>query len=415
MRFLHTADWQLGMTRHYLQPEAQARSAEARLEAVRALGRVAAEHGCAFVVVAGDVFETNQVGRDVVARACEALAEVPVPVLLLPGNHDPLDAGSVLTSERFTRLAPDHVRVLDGTPVEVAGVQVLSAPWRSKRPVEDLAARACADLDDGTGDRRAGLPHVLVAHGAVEAFGASSPDPAVIDLAALERRLDAGQLDAVCLGDRHSTTEVGRTGRVWYAGAPEPTDHDEQDPGNVLVVDLGEPGRTAGAGRDGAGRPPLVVTRVPVGRWRFRRHRVELSREEDVDDLERLLAGLPDKSRTALKLSVVGSLSLAQKARVDTLLDHYGDLLGALQVWERRSDLVVVPDEADLDALALSGFARDAAEGLAVRAQAAVAADLAAGGTGGERGPVPVTADAVAAQDALQLLHRLAATGARSA
>ncbi|MEJ5945028.1 DNA repair exonuclease [Pseudokineococcus basanitobsidens] len=414
MRFLHTADWQLGMTRHYLSPDAQARSTEARFEAVRALGRVAEQHGCAFVVVAGDVFETNQVGRDVVARTCEALAEVPVPVLLLAGNHDPLDAGSVMTSERFRRLAPEHVHVLDGTPVEVAGVQVLSAPWRSKRPVEDLAARACADL--------AAEPHVrrvLVAHGAVQSYGAAAPDPAVMDLAALERLLDDGALDLVCLGDRHSTTDVGRTGRVWYAGAPEPTDHDEEDPGNVLVVDLGEPGEPGGPAAIGrhpgdAGapaRPDVVVTRVPVGRWRFRRLRMELDTDEDVDALEALLSDLPDKSRTALKLGVVGSLSLAQKARVDVLLEHAGDLLGALQVWERRSDLVVRADAGDLDALGLSGFALEAAEGLARRAQAPVTADLLAGGPAGERGRLPSTPDAVAAQDALSLLHRLAAAG----
>ena len=42
----------------------------------------------------------------------------------------------------------------------------------------------------------------------------------------------------VALGDRHSTTNVGTTGRVYYAGAPEPTDYDETDPGNVLIATL---------------------------------------------------------------------------------------------------------------------------------------------------------------------------------
>ena len=91
--------------------------------------------------------------------------------------------------------------------------------------------------------------------------------------------------------------------------------------------------------------------------------------------------------------------------------DRTADLLGALQVWERRSDLVVRPDADDLDALALTGFAREAAEALAARAEAPAVADLVAGGTGGERGRVSVTPDAVAAQDALSLLHRLAAAG----
>ena len=54
MRFLHTADWQLGMTRHFLEGEAQPRYAAARRDAVAALAGVAAETQAEFVVVAGD-------------------------------------------------------------------------------------------------------------------------------------------------------------------------------------------------------------------------------------------------------------------------------------------------------------------------------------------------------------------------
>lgn len=376
VRFLHTADWQLGMTRHFLDADAQARYTEARFAAVRSLGRVAAERGCSFVVVAGDVFETNQVGRDVVARACEALAQVPVPVLLLPGNHDPLDGGSVLASERLAQRMPGTVQVLDGTPVRIGDVEVVSAPWRSKRPLEDLAALACADLSAVPGLRR-----VLVAHGAVESFG-SSAAAAAIDLSRLEALVEAGAVDVVCLGDRHSTTEVGSSGRVWYAGTPEVTDYDEVDPGNVLVVEL-----------DGTERGGEVsVTPVRVGEWRFVAKHVRLDTDEDVAGLEKELDELPDKSRTALKLSLVGSVSLAQKARVDELLDHASDLLAALQVWERRSDLVVLPDDLDHEQLGLTGFARDAAAELAARAR----------GLEGE------AKEAVRAQDALSLLYRLA-------
>ena len=53
MRFLHTADWQLGMTRHFLSPDAQPRYSAARRAAITALGSVAEEHDAEFVVVAG--------------------------------------------------------------------------------------------------------------------------------------------------------------------------------------------------------------------------------------------------------------------------------------------------------------------------------------------------------------------------
>ena len=59
MRFLHTADWQLGMTRHFLAGDAQPRYAAARRDAVAGLGRLAAEVGAEFVVAVSGLF-TNE-------------------------------------------------------------------------------------------------------------------------------------------------------------------------------------------------------------------------------------------------------------------------------------------------------------------------------------------------------------------
>ena len=73
-RFLHTSDWQLGVTRQFLSADSQARWAEARFEAIRNLGRIAKEELCEFIVVAGDVFESNQVDRKTILKACEAMA-----------------------------------------------------------------------------------------------------------------------------------------------------------------------------------------------------------------------------------------------------------------------------------------------------------------------------------------------------
>ena len=127
MRFLHTADWQLGMTRHFLSAgggEAQSRYAAARREAVSGLGALAAEVGAEFVVVAGDVFEDNQLAPRVVSQSLEAMRAIGVPVYLLPGNHDPLDPSSVYTSTLFLAECPPNVTVLDGVHELRPGVQM---------------------------------------------------------------------------------------------------------------------------------------------------------------------------------------------------------------------------------------------------------------------------------------------------
>ena len=144
MRFIATADWQLGMTAHFLGAEARPRYTQARFDAIARIGDIATEHNAEFVVVAGDVFETNQLDRGVVVRAFEALRRCSVPVLLLPGNHDALDAASIYDSALFRERAPGHVHVIrDVAPYSpVPGVEVVGAPWRSKRPGRDLAAAA---------------------------------------------------------------------------------------------------------------------------------------------------------------------------------------------------------------------------------------------------------------------------------
>ena len=373
VKFIHTADWQLGMTRHFLADPDQARFDAARLDAVRRIGAIAVKEECDFVVVCGDVFESNQVGRAVVVRALDAMAATPqVTFYLLPGNHDPLDASTVYRSPTFREHRPANVLVLeDSEPVEVVpGVELVAAPWFNKHPLADLVADACRGLEP------TGTIRIVAGHGVLDTFSPDPNAPALVALAGLEERLAGGSVHYVALGDRHSTTEVDRSERIWYAGAPEPTDYDETDPGNVIVVGL-----------DGA---EVRVRVEPVGVWRFVRRDWELTGDRDIDHFAEWLGDLEDKERTILKLALVGTVSLAQKARLDSLLDHHTDLFAALETWERRSDLAVIPDDADVDDLGLKGFAAEAL------------GDLRGLATAGNEG------GAVAAQDALALLHRLA-------
>jgi len=370
VRFLHSADWQLGMTRHFLGAEAQSRFTAARIEAIRTIGSLARAEDCSFVVVSGDVFETNHVERQVVVRSLEAMSATPsVTFYLLPGNHDPLDASSVFRSSTFRDRRPANVVVLDqpGRLAVAAGVELVAAPWSSKRPLQDLISAACVDLPvDGT-------TRILVGHGAVDRLSPDRHNPALIGLAELEAHLDSGQVHYVALGDRHSTTEVGRTGKVWYSGTPEPTDYTEVDPGNVLLVEASVDRTTVESRR--------------VAGWRFVRRQFDLAGPADCDRLEAFMDSLPDKDRTIVKLALIGQLSLADKAHLDRLLAGHADLFAALETWDLRQDLVVLPDDTDFSELLLFGFAREALIDLR---------ELAAGG-----------GDDVSARDALGLLYRL--------
>ena len=359
------------MTRHFLAGEAQARFDGARIDAVRAIGELAQQEGCSFVVVCGDVFESNQVGRDVVWRALDAMAETPeVGFYLLPGNHDPLDASSVYKSRAFTERQPANVVVLGSNePTEIApNVELVPAPWFTKRPLSDLVADCCGGLPISTAIR------IVAGHGALDSLSPDPANPALIALSSLEEKLKDGLIHYVALGDRHSTWNKSQTGRVCYSGAPEPTDYDEVDPGNVLVVELETDG--------------ISVASRQVGAWKFVGKTWELTGDADIDALEEWLGDMDRKDRTILKLALKGQLSLAQHAQLDALLERYAAVLAALETWDRRSELAVLPDDNDLSALDLSGFAREALQDLSEQAKH------------GEQ--------AQTARDALALLHRLA-------
>ena len=361
------------MKRRYLGDEAQARFADARFAVVRKLAALADEQGCAFAVVCGDVFESNQVDRRTLARAHDALGAFRVPVYLLPGNHDPLDGASIYRQAAFRERAPSQVRVLEETrPFAVApGVELVGAPWLSKRPGRDLVAAACAGLAPARGILR-----VCAAHGAVDALSPDRDDPARIRLAEAEAALADGRIHYLALGDRHSRTQVGDTGRIFYAGSPEPTDFDEQAPGEALVVTL-EPDRSD-------------VASHAVGTWRFvRRRDLRLDGEPDLDAFEAWLLSLPAKERCALRLEGAGTLDLRGGARLDALLARARDLFAG---FEWSADLRVDPADADFEDLELAGFA--------ARAQAALRKRVKAGGEDGAR-----------ARDALALLVRMARAG----
>jgi DNA repair exonuclease SbcCD nuclease subunit len=346
-RFIHTADWQLGMTRRFLSPEAQARFTAARIDAIRTIGRLAIEHGAAFVVVGGDVFETNQVDRQIVVRTLDALGDFPtVTFYLLPGNHDPLDAGSVFTSQTFTKHVPANVVVLgDSTPIPVTdGLEIVGAPWFSKRPDTDLVARATVDLPAN------GTLRVVVGHGGVDTLAPDPDNPALISVADLEAGVAEGRFHYVALGDRHSTTPVGASGRIHYSGAPEPTDFREVDPGNVLLVDLDTSG--------------VSVEPLRTGTWRFALKSFDVVGPDDCARVASYLDDLDDKQTTVVKLALVGTLSLAAYGELEATFDHHRDLLAGLVTSESRSDLAVLPDEADLAAMDLKGFGREALEEL---------------------------------------------------
>ena len=358
------------MTRAFLTPEASARFSQARIDAIATLGDIATERDARFIVVAGDVFESNQVSRETLVRTLDALNALPVPVFLLPGNHDPLDGASVYSTPEFQSTA-DHVTVLrDREPIAVSeGVEVVGAPWKTKHPSSDLCADLAAELEPSPH----GTVRIAVCHGQVDTLSPDTSRPEIINLASAEQAISEGRFHYLALGDRHSVTEVGSTGRIRYSGAPVATDFDEVDPNKALLVEL-DPGMGA-----------CNVEPVAVGDWHFIAEQFPLNGQDDLDRYSAWLDELSAKPRTAIKVGFEGSINLATAAALDEVFESKAELFASLRRRARTTDLAIVPDELDHDSVSLSGYAKRTYD------------DLLEQSMGGD----------TVAEDALRLLYRL--------
>ena len=359
------------MTRYFLSEGAEERFSQARFDAIRTLGRIAKEEHCQFMLVCGDAFESNQVDRKTVARALEALKDVAVPVYILPGNHDPLNAASVYRSSTFIERKPDHVHVIESTtPLEVAdGLELVGAPWMSVRPVANPIEEALSALPPASGVIR-----ICMGHGAVDLLTPDRESAGVIAVAAVERAIGDGKIQFVALGDRHSVTKVGNSERIWYSGTPESTDFSETRSGFGLIVDVSN--------------GQVVTKEVQIGQWRFvERGHVDLNTGDDVEALQQWWEKIENKERSVVRLHLVGSVSLSLYGLLQNQFLAARDLFAAFEVQE--DDVLVLPDDADFADLGFSGFA----DGTVRRLRGKVA-------EGGDEG--------AAARDALMLLLRLA-------
>lgn len=350
-RLLHTADWQLGL-RVDQAGELGHRLRDERFRTVERIAALAHARAADAVVVAGDVFDDNQVGPAVLQRARDALAAfAPIPVLLLPGNHDAGEPGGALARLGGGRGALAHVHVLlDNTPVEAGGMVFFPCPLLQRRsaldPTRELPARAPGDAS----------VRVAVAHGGVLDFGASEATN-LIDAPAVF----AKGFDWLALGDWHGHRPVGPRGA--YPGAPEPTRFKELAPGKVLLVELEHE------------LLPQVEALAVAGTTWVEPDPFDLHGPEDVARVDAFLWALPRPSSTLVRLHLRGALRPTDRAALDARLAAHAAVLLRLDL--RSVEVAVAFAPQDLDGVDAPGFLGEALRELAgspdpVRQEAAV-------------------------------------------
>ena len=275
VRLVHTADWQIGKGYGNVAEEAACRLRQARIGAIDRIGVVAQECDAAYVVVAGDLWDSPTLPMDTVHECFHAIGRVGRPVLVIPGNHDHGGSDGIWhrpeVQESQRRHAPNLKLLAQAKPALLPNLVVLPCPLLRRHSATDSTAWLRSFPWDTL---PAHHPRLVLAHGSVTSFG-ERVHHNVIHM----DQLPTAAVDYVALGDWHGLKQVAP--KAWYSGTPEPDCFDKDGSGRraqVLVVEV-ERGETP------------HVTPHPTGHFHWHQLKTQLSGAEDLYHLQQQVDG----------------------------------------------------------------------------------------------------------------------------
>ena len=305
---------------------------------------LAVSHDVRHVVVAGDVWDSEQPSDAMIRQPLDMMGEQSeITWWLMPGNHDPFRKN--LLWSRIQKRASSNVRLLlEPEPVEAeTGIWFLPAPWTSKFPGRDLTEWMIdAEI---AGD----VVKIGIGHGSITDFrskhdGAS--DAASKSVIPPDRPATAS-LDYLALGDWHGVLEIGE--RVWYSGTPEPDRFRRNSPGHALIVSVAR-----------GEAPKVTVEKTAEFDWHIL-DLVCLAGSDTFPELETLEARASLRN-TLLQIHLSGEITQARWSELEHRLRALAERAAFLDV--RDAALTRLITDEDLDALDKGGSVRMAADRL---------------------------------------------------
>ena len=126
-----------------------------RFETAAQVVKLAKRKAVECVLLAGDLFEYHDIDEAVVRRTVAVLdGFAPIPVFVLPGNHDPLVVGGIWERQSWKRVG-EHVTLLrEAAEIQIRGdVALYPAPLMQKQSMLDptawIPARSAGDSGFG--------------------------------------------------------------------------------------------------------------------------------------------------------------------------------------------------------------------------------------------------------------------------
>ena len=263
MRILHAADLHLDSVFAALSSDrARQRRRESR-EILHALAQQVRQEQVDLVLLSGDLFDGEHVYPETIEQMKHAFQNMPCPVFISPGNHDPYTPRSPYVTEEW----PENVHIfrtekLTSVSLPQLGCTVHGAAFTQQhRQTEAL---------DGVSVPEEGKIHLLCLHGAVNEPGSEYGNISRAQIA-------QSGFAYLALGHIHQYSGAQKEGNsVWvYPGCPEGRGFDETDDKGAVLAEV-ENGR-------------VDVRFVPLCRRRYRILRADVTDTTPIEALERVM------------------------------------------------------------------------------------------------------------------------------
>ena len=315
LKIIHGADFHLDSPFSGLTPEKAAQRRGEQRELLDRLAGLAREREAGLVLLAGDLLDSERCFRETADVLRAALAAIPCPVFIAPGNHDFYSPRSIWETLDW----PDNVHIFTSASLERVETleytlwgRAFTDPHQDASPLEGLEVTQDGKL------------HLACLHGEVDPVGHYGPISRM-DIA-------ASGLDYLALGHIHQAIGPQKEGNTFWAypGCPEGRGFDELGQKGVLYVEA-EPGR-------------VTAQLVPLSRRRYEILPVDITGAADA--LSAVRAALPEDAQDLIcRVILTGEGEKPDLAALERALspEFFGlDLMNRTRLpenlWARRGE-----------------------------------------------------------------------------
>ena len=281
LRILHTSDIHLGAKFSGLGSKGDLQREQLRTTFKKIIS-TAIEEGVNIVLIVGDLFDANQQPQrniDLVIEQFDLLRQSSIPVCLVPGTHDSLDASSIYRKVDFVLRCP-NLHIFADESISCREYSELDLTVYGK---PNLSNRSRVSPLLGLRPETSTRFHVAMAHGSFYIPEKVADDDHVFRL----EEVQASGMNYLALGHWHRAYACSEHPPAWYSGPPEWIP-DHRDSGSVLLVSLADSGEAG-----------VEVRRVGLRQY---------------DELEVDVSGVQDSALLRAKIAAGAHQNLVRKA-----------------------------------------------------------------------------------------------------